>query len=57
MAYWVAGVVGKDSVCGGEFSVYRDSKLQYCIVMSRKLSGIFCCCSGMNSRLKDTLLN
>lgn len=29
MAYWVAGVAGRDAVRGGEFSVYRDSKLQF----------------------------
>ena len=29
MAFWVTGVVGRDAVCGGEFSVYRDSKVQF----------------------------
>ena len=29
MAYWVAGVVGRDAVCGGEFTVYRDSKVEF----------------------------
>jgi len=29
MAYWLTGVVGRDAVCGGELSVYRDCKLQF----------------------------